>query len=54
MVVVVKTKEDIKKAKKVIEERRPEKIFNARKFCGVLKVDEDPRVIQQRLRDEWE
>lgn len=23
-------------------------------FCGVIKLKEDPRIIQQRMRDEWD
>lgn len=29
------------------------KPFDAKKFIGILKVDEDGLVIQKRLRDEW-
>lgn len=54
MVVVVKDKKDISKAKKAIAERQPEKKFDAYKFCGALKVNEDPQEIQKRLRDEWQ
>jgi hypothetical protein len=32
----------------------PKKGFNASKFCGILKIEEDPLIIQKRLRDEWE
>jgi len=53
MVVVIKSRKDIGKAKKAVAERQPEKIFYAFKFCGALKVSEDPREIQQWLRDEW-
>lgn len=28
--------------------------LNARKHCGTIQLDEDPRRIQQRVRDEWE
>ena len=28
--------------------------FDARKFCGILKQEEDALSIQKRLRDEWE
>lgn len=28
--------------------------FDAKKFCGVLKLEEDALAIQKRLRDEWE
>lgn len=24
------------------------------KFCGVIKLNEDPLTIQKRMRDEWE
>lgn len=27
--------------------------FDANKFCGVVKLNEDPMGIQKRLRDEW-
>ena len=33
--------------------RKGKKGFNAKKYCGVIKLDEDPMVIQRRLRDEW-
>lgn len=47
-------------SKKVIAERfkklynRGRKGFDASKFCGVLKLEEDALSIQKRLRDEWE
>jgi hypothetical protein len=30
------------------------KKLDAKKYCGVIKLKEDPLVIQKRLRDEWE
>ena len=33
---------------------RTRKGFDARKFCGVLQLEEDALAIQKRLRDEWE
>jgi hypothetical protein len=27
--------------------------FDANKFCGAIKLKEDPMDIQERLRDEW-
>ena len=33
---------------------KPKKLFNARKYCGILKLDEDPVTLQRRWRDEWE
>jgi len=32
----------------------PKKGFDASKYCGILKIEEDPLTIQKRLRDEWE
>lgn len=29
------------------------KLFDAHKYCGVIKLKEDPLVTQKRLRDEW-
>jgi hypothetical protein len=53
MVLVIKSNKDIKKVKEALAERQTKKGFDAKKFCGVLKVDEDALVIQKRLRDEW-
>lgn len=56
MVTVIKSGAD----KHLIEKRlkalysSPKKGFDAHKFCGILKLEEDPLVIQKRLRDEWE
>ena len=54
MVLVLKDNNDIKKAKEVLAERQVKKKFDAKKFCGVLKIDGDPLMIQKRLRDEWD
>ncbi|APF20166.1 hypothetical protein [Caldithrix abyssi] len=27
--------------------------LDAKKYCGILKIEEDPLKIQKRLRDEW-
>jgi len=46
-----------KKEQKIKRIRRQktdvEKVVDTRKFCGVLKLKEDPLTIQKRLRDEW-
>jgi len=52
MVVVLKTDKDVAKIKKALAERQTKK-FDAKKFCGVLKTDEDALEIQLRLRNEW-
>lgn len=33
--------------------KQPAKFFDARKYCGAIKFDEDALVIQRKLRDEW-
>ncbi len=53
MVLVLKSITDIKKLKKALADRHPKTKFDAKKFCGAWKVEEDALVIQQRLRDEW-
>ena len=27
--------------------------LDAKKYCGILKIEDDPLKIQKRLRDEW-
>lgn len=53
MVVEVKDKQDIEKVKELLAKRQHAKKFNAKRFCGAIKFNEDALVIQQRLRDEW-
>jgi hypothetical protein len=54
MVLVLKNSKDIKKVKELLVNRQNKKKFDAKKFCGALKVDEDALVIQHRLRNEWD
>ncbi len=54
MVLVLKDSKDIKKVKDLLANRQVKKKFDAMKFCGVLKVNEDALAIQKRLRDEWD
>ena len=30
------------------------KVVDTKKFCGILKLKEDPLAIQKKLRDEWQ
>lgn len=56
MVTTIKSgssKEEIKKALKQLREKS-KKGFEASKFSGSLKLEEDALLIQKRLRDEWE
>lgn len=57
MVLVLKkgaTKEEIAELEKKLYRAESTGGFNAKKYNGVLKMQEDPLVIQQQLRDEWE
>lgn len=56
MITVIKqgsTKELIQEIWDRLFAEKHRKGVNARKFCGVLKLQEDPLVIQEKLRDEW-
>ena len=37
-----------------ISNKESQKHFDAFKYCGVIKLKEDPLAIQKRMRDEWE
>lgn len=39
---------------KKLNKRRSKKGLNAKKFCGVVKFEEDGLIFQKRLRNEWE
>jgi hypothetical protein len=53
MVLILKGNKDIKKLKELLAVRQLKKGFDAKKFCGILKAEEDALAIQKRLRDEW-
>lgn len=56
MVVIIKKSTPRKQLKVLLRKARPAKGkgIDARKHLGKLKLDEDPLVIQRRLRDEWD
>lgn len=53
MVLIIKKKFNKKKVDKQIQDLKPLKTFNPKKFAGKIKWDEDPLIFQKRLRDEW-
>lgn len=56
MVTVIKKGSDHKEISERFEQlsqTSKQKAFDAYKFCGKLKIAEDPEDIQKRLRDEW-
>ena len=56
MVLVVNKKSkksDLNDFLKSIENSKDKKGFDAKKYCGKIKLKEHPLEIQKRLRDEW-
>jgi hypothetical protein len=56
MVVVIKKNAKRKEIDRVLRSIKPKKtgkLLNAKKYCGILKVNGDPLEIQKKLRDEW-
>jgi len=57
MVLVLKkgaTKKDIEKIEKALYKEKSSGGFNAKKYNGIMNLNEDPLTIQKNLRDEWE
>ncbi|MEO3405830.1 hypothetical protein AAFN85_18095 [Mucilaginibacter sp. CAU 1740] len=57
MVLVLKkgaSKKEIKAIEQKIYQDAPATGFNAKKYSGILSLDEDPMTIQTKLRNEWE
>ena len=57
MVLVLKKgagKKEIEAIEKKIFKKNIIKGFDAKKYNGVLKLKEEPLLIQKKLRDEWE
>ena len=51
------TPEEIELALKKLQKeggKNAQKHFDAFKYCGSIKLKEDPLAIQKRMRDEWE
>lgn len=54
MVTIVKKGSDKKEAAKQLKKALKTKGVDTRKYCGVIKLVEDPLEIQKKMRDEWE
>jgi hypothetical protein len=57
MVLVLKkgaTKKDIEAIEKVLYKDKTKGGFDAKKYNGIMSLNEDPLAIQKKLRDEWE
>ena len=48
------TKDDIAELEKRLYRDKSSAGFDAKKYNGVLKIPEDPMMIQKQWRDEWE
>lgn len=56
MVTIIKKTTKRKEVKRLLDNIKPaksDKVFNASKFCGKIKFDEDALKLQKRLRNEW-
>ncbi len=54
-IVIKKDEKNIKKIiKKIQDELKSLKAFNAKKYAGKLKLKEDPLSYQKRVRKEWD
>jgi len=53
MVVVIEKKYSKQKVDGLLNEIKPIKIFDAKKFAGKIQWNEDPVAYQKRVRDEW-
>ncbi len=47
------SKEEIEQLNKELFQIGNKKPLDAQKYCGIIKLDEDPMVIQKSLRNEW-
>lgn len=54
MVTVIKKGSNRKEIEKALSKLRSKKKFNAYKYCGTVKLDQDPLEIQKKMRNEWE
>lgn len=56
MVTIIKKsvkKKDLNKLLKSYNTHKPRKLLDAKKYFGIIKLDDDPVKIQSRLRNEW-
>lgn len=57
MVLILKegaSKKEIEAIEKKLSQEKTIRGFNAKKYNGILSLNEDPLDIQLKLRDEWE
>jgi len=54
MVLVLKRGASKKDMDNISAKLRGTKGVDTKKFCGVIKLKEDPLAIQKKMRDEWQ
>ena len=54
MVLIIKRGTRKQKVNETLSRLKGAKRLDAFKYCGILKLKEDPMEIQKRLRNEWE
>jgi hypothetical protein len=54
MVLILKKGADKKEMNSISEKLREPKGVDTKKYCGTIKLKEDPLAIQKKMRDEWE
>jgi hypothetical protein len=53
MVIVIEQGTTKEKLELLLKKMKIKKGVNTKKYCGVIKLKEDPLQIQKQLRDEW-
>lgn len=54
MTIIIKSGTKQTELEKILRETNSLKKFDAKKFSGIIKIDEKPLDIQIKLRNEWE
>ena len=54
MVTIIKSSSSKAQIKKLLNQAMEVQGVDTHRYCGVIKLQENPLVIQKRLRDEWE
>lgn len=53
MVTVIKQGSSKASIEKLLKKLKSKKGFDAKKYCGVIKLKANPLTIQKMMRDEW-
>jgi len=54
MVTILKKGTSKKSIQKILQKIRTKRGLDAFKYCGIIKLKEDPLLIQKQMRNEWE